>query len=211
MGGPRCAPLLLLLLLSPLLTPPAGDAAVITGVSCPRTCRAWSPRDTRPGVCRHRVGCARCDILPDFPLATWERMSCSQGREQPGALRNQTALAAPSSPLPPAPWVWSAVLFSSAKKFLPTPTPTVRKFFSRGWKSSTPKSDRLSLNCKRARHAPQIPQLPGGPYPVKYLGSRPCVSFGKQLWALLLDCWAAALLFLSHSLFFTPSSSWSSF
>ncbi|XP_050005310.1 prokineticin-2 isoform X5 [Alexandromys fortis] len=31
MGGPRCAPLLLLLLLSPLLTPPAGDAAVITG------------------------------------------------------------------------------------------------------------------------------------------------------------------------------------
>ncbi|XP_040592906.1 prokineticin-2 isoform X2 [Mesocricetus auratus] len=31
MGGPRCAPLLLLLLLQPLLTPPAGDAAVITG------------------------------------------------------------------------------------------------------------------------------------------------------------------------------------
>lgn len=36
MRSPRCAPLLLLLLLPPLrLTPPAGDAAVITGVSCP--------------------------------------------------------------------------------------------------------------------------------------------------------------------------------
>lgn len=40
MRGPRCAPLLLLLLLSPLLLIPlAGDAAVITGVSGPgRTC-----------------------------------------------------------------------------------------------------------------------------------------------------------------------------
>lgn len=36
MRSPRCAPLLLLLLLPPLrLTPPAGDAAVITGVSGP--------------------------------------------------------------------------------------------------------------------------------------------------------------------------------
>ncbi|NP_001032628.1 prokineticin-2 isoform 2 precursor [Mus musculus] len=31
MGDPRCAPLLLLLLLPLLFTPPAGDAAVITG------------------------------------------------------------------------------------------------------------------------------------------------------------------------------------
>ena len=40
MSSPRCAPLLLLLLLPPLLPkPPAGDAAVITGVSGPRcTC-----------------------------------------------------------------------------------------------------------------------------------------------------------------------------
>lgn len=40
MSSPRCAPLLLLLLLPPLLLkPPAGDAAVITGVSGPRcTC-----------------------------------------------------------------------------------------------------------------------------------------------------------------------------
>ncbi|XP_057641874.1 prokineticin-2 isoform X3 [Chionomys nivalis] len=53
MGGPCCAPILLLLLLSPLLTPPAGDAAVITGVPF------WGRRMHHTCPCLPGLACLR--------------------------------------------------------------------------------------------------------------------------------------------------------
>ncbi|XP_028628937.1 prokineticin-2 isoform X3 [Grammomys surdaster] len=53
MGDPRCAPLLLLLLLPLLLTPPAGDAAVITGVPF------WGRRMHHTCPCLPGLACLR--------------------------------------------------------------------------------------------------------------------------------------------------------
>uniref|UniRef100_A0A8C8TQY7 Prokineticin 2 n=1 Tax=Peromyscus maniculatus bairdii TaxID=230844 RepID=A0A8C8TQY7_PERMB len=53
MGAPRCAPLLLLLLLPLLLTPPAGDAAVITGVPF------WGRRMHHTCPCLPGLACLR--------------------------------------------------------------------------------------------------------------------------------------------------------
>lgn len=51
MGTPRCARLLLLLLLQPLLSPPAG-AAVITGVRARAPVRRGAPAGPGPGGSR---------------------------------------------------------------------------------------------------------------------------------------------------------------
>ncbi|EDL91442.1 prokineticin 2, isoform CRA_c [Rattus norvegicus] len=53
MEDPRCAPLLLLLLLPLLLTPPAGDAAVITGVPF------WGRRMHHTCPCLPGLACLR--------------------------------------------------------------------------------------------------------------------------------------------------------
>ncbi|EDK99368.1 prokineticin-2 isoform 3 precursor [Mus musculus] len=53
MGDPRCAPLLLLLLLPLLFTPPAGDAAVITGVPF------WGRRMHHTCPCLPGLACLR--------------------------------------------------------------------------------------------------------------------------------------------------------
>ncbi|XP_021047167.1 prokineticin-2 isoform X3 [Mus pahari] len=53
MGDARCAPLLLLLLLPLLLTPPAGDAAVITGVPF------WGRRMHHTCPCLPGLACLR--------------------------------------------------------------------------------------------------------------------------------------------------------
>lgn len=91
MRGPRCAPLLLLLLLSPLLLiPPAGDAAVITGVSSPgRTCppgmRARAaPRGSWEGSGSGRVAPGG-DICPRCSLALWERCRTPNAADGPGS------------------------------------------------------------------------------------------------------------------------------
>lgn len=102
MEDPRCAPLLLLLLLPLLLTPPAGDAAVITGVSCPRTCRAWmAPETPGPGCVGTRKGVPRVAFsgIVLWPLGN---MFYSQGRGQPAQDGIKWPQLLPSPPFPPA-------------------------------------------------------------------------------------------------------------